>query len=171
MSALLTVAVPEDAVVYVNGYRTRSTGARRRFVSTGLQRGESYGYEVRAEIERDGKRIDRTRVVSLSAGRKADLTFEFAPAVAESPAETVLALNVPAEAKVELAGQPTTQVGMHRVYVSQKLEPGQVWQEYKVRVTLDRGGQELTREQTVTLTGGQRHELTIDFDQISVASR
>ena len=52
---------------------------------------------MRAVVERDGKQIDRTRYVSLSAGREAHLDFEFDSEV-ESPADTVLALNVPAEA-------------------------------------------------------------------------
>jgi len=48
-SVVLTVWVPYDAKVTVNGMETRSTGSRRQFVSYGLQQGLSYKYVVRAK--------------------------------------------------------------------------------------------------------------------------
>ena len=50
---LLTVWVPEEAKVTINGRLTKSTGSRRQFVSYGLKPGLSYKYEVKAEIVRE----------------------------------------------------------------------------------------------------------------------
>ena len=54
-SGVLTVWVPYDAKVTVNGLETKSTGSRRQFVSYGLKPGFSYKYVVRAEVVRNGK--------------------------------------------------------------------------------------------------------------------
>jgi uncharacterized protein (TIGR03000 family) len=73
----LTIWVPEDAKVYVNGQLTTSTGARRQYVSYGLQAGLNYNYDVRAEVVRDGKVIEETRSVTLTAGGREGLAFSF----------------------------------------------------------------------------------------------
>ena len=48
-SGLLTVWVPYDAKVTINGLLTKSTGSKRHFVSYGLRPGYTYKYEVKAE--------------------------------------------------------------------------------------------------------------------------
>ena len=55
-SAVLSVHVPNDAKVYVNGMLTRSTGSDRRYVSNGLRPGFNYTYEVRAITDATAKR-------------------------------------------------------------------------------------------------------------------
>lgn len=70
-AGLLTVHVPADAQVYINGDPTRSTGSRREYVSFGLEPGKLYRYEIKAlvsctpYISTDGKVIlpDGTTVV------------------------------------------------------------------------------------------------------------
>ena len=62
-SGVLTVWVPYDAKVTVNGLETRSTGSRRQFVSYGLKPGFSYKYEVQAEVVRNGQVQEDTRTV------------------------------------------------------------------------------------------------------------
>jgi uncharacterized protein (TIGR03000 family) len=76
-SALLTIAVPADAKVLVNGYQTKSTGSVRQYISYGLQPGLSYNYEVRAEIYRDGRLIQQVRSVTLTSGGRADVAIRF----------------------------------------------------------------------------------------------
>lgn len=84
-SGVLTVWVPYDAKVTVNGLETRSSGSRRQFVSYGLKPGFSYKYEVRAEVVRDGKVQEETRTITLTAGQTTAVAFGFntqAPQVA-----------------------------------------------------------------------------------------
>jgi len=76
-SGLLTIYVPYDAQVKINGMLTRSTGSRREYVSYGLKPGFSYEYEIQAEVVRDGQVRTDTRTVILSAGDKEAVAFGF----------------------------------------------------------------------------------------------
>jgi len=74
---LISVWVPHDAKVIVNGYVTESEGSRRQFVSYGLRPGYSYKYEVKAQLIRDGKIIEDVRTVTLTAGQDMSVAFGF----------------------------------------------------------------------------------------------
>jgi uncharacterized protein (TIGR03000 family) len=76
-SGILTVWVPNDAKVTVNGLETRSSGSRRLFVSYGLKPGLSYKYVVRAQIVRNGQVVEDTRNVVLTAGQITAVAFGF----------------------------------------------------------------------------------------------
>lgn len=76
-SGVLTVWVPYDAKVTVNGLETRSSGSRRQFVSYGLKPGFSYKYEVRAEVVRNGEVQEETRTITLTAGQMTAVAFGF----------------------------------------------------------------------------------------------
>ena len=82
-SGLLTVWVPYEAKVTINGLMTESKGSQRRYVSYGLKPGYDYKYEVRAEVVRDGKRIESVREVILTAGGRESVAFGFNPDMAE----------------------------------------------------------------------------------------
>jgi uncharacterized protein (TIGR03000 family) len=84
--------------------------------------------------------------------------------VAQPMAKTRLTLHVPSDAVVTLAGVPTKQTGEVRLYTTTRLASGQVWDQYKVVVLLERNGQTLRQEKTIQLTGGQSQELSINFD-------
>lgn len=76
-AALLTVVVPQDAQVFVNGMLTRTPGVERQYVSYGLQPGYSYTYEVRAVAIRDGREVSDTQVVRIRVGDARQLAFDF----------------------------------------------------------------------------------------------
>ena len=76
-SAVLTVWVPYDAKVTVNGRLTKSVGSRRQFVSFGLQSGLSYKYVVKAEVVREGQTVEDTRTINLTAGQIDSVAFGF----------------------------------------------------------------------------------------------
>ncbi len=76
-SGLISIWVPHDAKVIVNGHVTESRGSRRQFVSYGLQSGYRYNYEVRAQVIRDGKIIEDVRTVTLTAGQDVAVAFGF----------------------------------------------------------------------------------------------
>jgi uncharacterized protein (TIGR03000 family) len=78
-SGLLTVAVPFNAKVFINGRATTSTGSKRQFVSYGLQPGLAYKYEVRAEWIRDGQMFEETKGVILTAGGREGVALNFNP--------------------------------------------------------------------------------------------
>ena len=166
--ATLTVSVPNDARVFVNGVQTKSVGSERSYVSRGLQSGFNYTYEVRAEIERDGKIVEETKMVSLTSGRTARVAFALeANEVAPS---TTLTLNVPADAKVFLAGSETTSSGEVREFTTTKLAAGQSWDNYTILVTFEQDGQTVSREKTITLKAGDSQVLSFEAEAALVAS-
>lgn len=75
--AWLTASLPNDAVVFINGLRTKSTGAHREYASDNLEAGRVYRYEVRAQVVRNGKLIDDTKEVLLKVGERRSLAFDF----------------------------------------------------------------------------------------------
>lgn len=163
---VLTVSVPVDARVFVNGSATRSQGGDRRYVSNGLSQGYSYRYEVRAVVERDGQMLEQTRVATLRGGRITHLDFDFAQRQA---VETRLTLHVPQDAKVRLSGNETRATGAVRHFATQRLQPGEKWAEYVVDVSVEREGRVLTKQQRVSLSGGDQKELSFRFDETELA--
>jgi uncharacterized protein (TIGR03000 family) len=74
-AALLTVRVPVDAEVLIDGQRTTSTGAVRQYRSPPLEPGSAYTYEVQARWQVNGKAVTQTHRVEVSAGAHATTTF------------------------------------------------------------------------------------------------
>jgi uncharacterized protein (TIGR03000 family) len=72
---MLSVAVPQDAQVYVNGVLTKTPGTYRQFVSYGLLPGYRYTYQVRAVVTRNGEQLSDTQVVRVGVGEARDLAF------------------------------------------------------------------------------------------------
>jgi uncharacterized protein (TIGR03000 family) len=71
------VSLPADAKLFIDGEETTSTSAVRTFVTPTLDAGEDYFYNLKAEINRDGKTFIVTQRVTVRAGEetKADLQF------------------------------------------------------------------------------------------------
>jgi uncharacterized protein (TIGR03000 family) len=165
---LLSVSVPDDAKIYVNGQATTSTGENRQYVSRDLAAGFNYAYEVRAEVVRDGRTVEQVKKIDVRAGETANLAFDFN---ASASAETSLTVHVPADAKVFLAGNTTKASGETRVFRTTGLTGNKSWNDYTVRVELERGGRTITKEETISLKAGESQELRFDFDGDKVASR
>lgn len=166
-SGLLTVSVPTDARVLVNGVATRSTGDLRRYVSRNLHPGFSYTYEVTTQARINGEPVTQTKIVQLRAGEETTLAFDMQ---AQAAVETALTLHVPSDAKVYLAGNETRGQGPVRTFRTTKLNDGKEWSQYVVRVSVVRDGENLTKEETITLRAGDQTELTFDFDVDQLAA-
>jgi uncharacterized protein (TIGR03000 family) len=173
-AVMLSVWVPNDARIFVNGNTTTSTGSARNYISRGLQPGASYAYEVRAEVVRDGKTVTETKQVTLVAGQRVNIEFGFeddgVDNVAEAP-RTTLTLNVPEDAKVFLSGKETHSKGTVREFSTTRLANGSQWNDYAIRVEIERDGQRLTKEQTVSLAAGETRQVSFDFEAPQVASK
>ena len=165
--ATLTVTVPEDARVYINGRKTTTKGTFRRYESAGLQASVGYTFEVRSEVERNGQIVTDTQKVALRSGETRNLVFDLEPV---QSALTSLTLHVPEDAKVELAGSRTTATGPVRTYTTGGLAAGQSVSDYTVRVSVERNGRVQTKEQAIHLVGGRNVELSFQFDGTQLAS-
>jgi uncharacterized protein (TIGR03000 family) len=154
----LNVSIPSDARLFVNGNATTSQGVNRHFVSRGLESGGSYKFEIRAERTVDGQIIEESKTLVLVAGRSQEVAF--ALVAPNAKAETVLTLNVPADAQVVLAGNATKTGGESRIYRTKELTNGQVWEDYTIVVT----HQGVTKEKTIRLIGGDELQVSFNFD-------
>jgi uncharacterized protein (TIGR03000 family) len=166
LDGTLTVTVPEDAQIFVNGSATASKGMIRQYVSRNLEQGMSYSYEVRAVVTRNGEPMEQTKIVTLRPGDTTDLAFDF---TSSKKVETALTVHVPENAKVYLAGNPTKATGETRVFRTSNLTEGALWGEYVVRVEHEVNGRIVSREETITIRGGEQKELRFDLDGEKVA--
>jgi uncharacterized protein (TIGR03000 family) len=164
---VLTVSVPADAKVYVNGKPTTSTGRQRHFVSRGLRGGFKYAYEVRVEVEREGRKVEDVKTVELHAGENSRLAFNLSAA---EEVTTTLTLKVPENAKVTLAGAETASTGPVRAFSTKQLAKGQVWSDYVIQVTWERDGETFAKEEAITLTAGDNRTLEFNGAETKVAS-
>jgi uncharacterized protein (TIGR03000 family) len=137
-------------------------------VSHGLQAGQRYPYEVRAEVAGDGETRQQTKTAWLRAGETAELAFDFS---APESVTTSLTLNVPEDATVILGGNDTGRRGERRVFETSKLKPGQAWPDYAVQVSVVRNGRRISQDKTITLVGGESRELSFDFQDTRIAAR
>ena len=76
-NAALTISLPEDAVLFINGEKIPRTGPRREYFSTGMKPSLTYTYVVRAELLRNGTTLKDTKTLSLSPGDNKSLILDF----------------------------------------------------------------------------------------------
>lgn len=74
--ATILVRLPADAKLTIDGATTRSTEEVRTFLSPPLQAGKEYQYTLRAEVTRDGKKVERSREVTVRAGQQSEVVFD-----------------------------------------------------------------------------------------------
>jgi uncharacterized protein (TIGR03000 family) len=161
----MTVAVPSNAIVFVNGNPTTSTGSVRQFVSRGLEPGKNYNFDIRAEITGvDGQVIHEEKSISVAAGQREQVQFAFAES--KAAIETAVTLNLPEGAHVTLAGNPTKATGTQRTFRTSNLKPGQAWDDYEIEVKLG----EQVKRQTVRLIAGDNLELSFNFDDSTLVA-
>jgi uncharacterized protein (TIGR03000 family) len=174
-SATLALQVPSEARVFVNGMLTRTPGTYRQYVSRGLLPGHDYTYEVRVEVERNGRTYRDVRTVNLRAGGSRELVFRrnqpLDLAATHRPVETTLTLRVPETARVTLEGHAIAATGEVRTFVTRELPDGERWEGYRVVVEIEQDGRVESSAKTIDLVGGGRHELSFDFAAQHVALR
>ena len=134
--------------------------------------------EVTVVVERGNKTLNKSKLVQLETGKTVQLAFDFEENTRSkvasqekpaSPTHTWLTLNVPAQSQVKLSGNSTSQTGPVRTFATTQLAEGAEWKNYGVDVSLTEDGKTVTRQQTITLTGGTSRSLTFDFGTPQVA--
>ncbi len=167
--ATIKVSLPEDAIVLVNGKPTTSKGISRSYVSRGLRSGKTYSYKLQVEFQRDGQTVVEHKTLRVTAGQSLSVSFgqEAGPQLVADvqTVKTVLSIQVPEQAVVFLASVATAEIGTVREFTTSQLSKGQAWNDYTVRVELDRDGEKLVQERTLQVVGGGFYELAFDFDE------
>jgi uncharacterized protein (TIGR03000 family) len=82
--ATITVALPSDAQLFVDGDQVNLSTGARTFRTPQLEPGREYFYTFKAEVVRDGKTVTESKRVAFRAGEAARVEFGNlgAPAVA-----------------------------------------------------------------------------------------
>lgn len=84
----LTVDVPAEAKVFLLGSRTKQTGEQRTYTTTQLKAGELWnGYQIRVELEQDGRTLVREQELAIRGGESYELAFSFDTAAAAQIAQ------------------------------------------------------------------------------------
>jgi uncharacterized protein (TIGR03000 family) len=73
--ALLTIRVPVEAEVRIDGQPTTSTGTVREYRSPPLKPGFTYSYDVQARWQENGRTVTQTHRMTVSTGSHASTTF------------------------------------------------------------------------------------------------
>jgi uncharacterized protein (TIGR03000 family) len=73
--ARLLIDLPADAKLYIDDQLMKTTSEHRTFNTPVLDRRQTYFYELRAEIVRDGKPLSVTKRVTLKAGEVVQANF------------------------------------------------------------------------------------------------
>ena len=175
-AALMVLTVPSDAAVFVNGSATTATGALRHYVSRGLEAGKQYEFQVRIVVDRNGSLVEDTKLVSLSAGDRAAISFnsnrgETTADVESNPAVTTsLTLHVPESATVWLAGNETGSTGNVRLFETTALDAGRSWKNYEIRISTMIDGEETVVSKVIDLVAGGSIEVTFDSMTLNLAT-
>ena len=75
---VLTLNVPKDAEVYLGGNRTKATGNVRIYRTKSLKQGDAWSdYEIRVVLNGDGEPRIQEQTITMNAGEKKSLTFDF----------------------------------------------------------------------------------------------
>jgi uncharacterized protein (TIGR03000 family) len=78
-TAHVTVTVPADAEIWIDGTKTISAGVVRQFQSPPLTPGQRYNYDIRAHWTEHGHEVTQTQKVEVTAGGRTNLTFPVRP--------------------------------------------------------------------------------------------
>jgi len=74
--ATLTVSLPADAKLTVDGAATKSTSSQRTFTTPELAPGKTFSYTLKAEYMKDGQMVSTEKVVYVQAGKETKVSFE-----------------------------------------------------------------------------------------------
>ena len=74
--ATVVLEVPADAKTYVDGKLMTSKSTRRVIQTPALEEGETYFYDIRMEVVRDGKTISQEKRVFLTPGQRVATCFD-----------------------------------------------------------------------------------------------
>jgi uncharacterized protein (TIGR03000 family) len=73
--AVIRLRLPANAEVWFDGSKTSQSGSLRPFVTTPLEPGKDYSYEIRARWTQDGRAIEQTRRIIFRPGDRLTLNL------------------------------------------------------------------------------------------------
>jgi len=154
--ATVVVQLPAEAQLYIDGVPAPLTSATRSFNTPDLTPGQDYVYTVKAVVERNGAKQERTEKVFVRAGQQSRVDLRSFEVAQAAPARVTV--KVPEDARLfvdNVACPLTTAV---RSFETPALEQGKSFA-YTLRAEVTRGGKTLTESQKVVMEAGKAVEL------------
>ena len=74
-TVLINIQVPANAQVWFDDDATQQSGSERLFVSPRLTPGKMFEYQIRAQWNDNGKKVEQTKRVTFQAGDRIHLNF------------------------------------------------------------------------------------------------
>jgi uncharacterized protein (TIGR03000 family) len=169
--ATVTVHLPADAKLYVDGKVVDLTSSTRTFSTPDIEKGREYFYDLKAEWTRDGKVVSDSQRVVLQAGKVSNVEFKESTTTSnkevtpvkqqDSPAKVTVRL--PADAKLYIDGQLCPLTSDVRTFNTPKLTAGKNYS-YTLEVVRDGGKKSDSRK--VKIEAGKSVE--VDFNKTVV---
>jgi uncharacterized protein (TIGR03000 family) len=164
--ARVLVKAPPEAIVTVNGQRTNRRSAEETFQTPNLRPGHTYSYVFKAEVDRDGEKVTRTRRVVVRAGQ--DSVVDFSELATRRPAKVKVVLSPGTRARLFVNGAAFGSAAATRTYETPELPVGKRYY-YAIKAELTSSGETRTVNRRITVEAGQT--ATVDLrEPAAVAS-
>ena len=160
--ATVVVKAPLDAGIMVNGQSIDHTKTEQIFTTPDLTPGQSYAYDFRVEVVRDGKTVTRNQKVTVQAGRQSRADFS---ELSRDDAPARVTIKAPADARVTVDDVDVPPSS--RSFETAPLENGRTYY-YIVKAEMVRNGKGVSESKRVTLEAGK--EASVEFKEPSVAT-
>jgi len=80
MPGTIVVSLPAEATLSIDGYVSTQTSSVRQLTTPPIQPGQEFTYTLVAETTQNGQRVSKTETVTVRAGQRAPVTFNFTAA-------------------------------------------------------------------------------------------
>jgi uncharacterized protein (TIGR03000 family) len=85
LPAEVTIQLPAEAKLSFSGVAAKGTGSVRSFTTPALEANQEYGYEMTAELAKDGQILTATKLVIVHAGENVKVNFQLSELKALTP--------------------------------------------------------------------------------------
>jgi uncharacterized protein (TIGR03000 family) len=177
--AHVTVKLPADSKLIVDGQLTDRTSAVREFVTPPLEAGKPYSYLMEALIEQDGKQLSLKKRVPIEPGQKITVDFDFASSdtvartgpraaieetsslVTSQKVRTRFVVSLPEKARLYVDGHSAILKPGNRELFTPELPAGELY-DYTFRVEYVIDGSTKSVGRRVSFRAGEDQKLDLD---------
>jgi uncharacterized protein (TIGR03000 family) len=167
--ATVIVQVPADAQLYIDGMQAPLTSATRSFITPDLRQGQDYVYTLKAVVDRNGEKKERTEKVFVRAGQESRVDLRNLDGTQTGPARVTV--KVPEDARLFVDNVACPLTSTVRSFETPALEQGKSFA-YNLRAEVTRNGKTMTESRKVLVEAGKTVEVEFkNFAAVETVSR
>jgi uncharacterized protein (TIGR03000 family) len=160
--ATVVVKAPADVTVTVNGQATARRADEETFLTPALARGREYAYLFTAEASRNGRKVSRTKRITVRAGEQTVVDFGELNA---TPAVARVTVVLPDSATLTVNGTAVSATRGTQTFETPSLEAGRRYF-YTIKADLVRDGRTVSETRRVEVEAGK--DVKVDFTPVAV---